>query len=108
MRKLLIVLLLAAGAAQANGDYPNCKDKVEIATQNRLFKSMGVTARGVEVVVDVRVWAGAPYTTKIGMVSAISCVITKGAKGKEARVVIRSDMTNRILGEGPPSAFHVK
>lgn len=102
----LILACLVASPALAERSWPECRDKVKTAADEGIFTTIDVTSRGVEVGVDPGVWRRVDYSTKMGMVWALSCLMTKGGD-EQARIVILNDRNHHVMGEGYPGNFEV-
>lgn len=103
---LAVVSGFCATGAMA-GEFPECQEKVQMAAEEGIFTTIEVTSRGVEVGTDPGTWRRVDYGTKIGMVRALSCMITEGSEDEQARIVILNSKNHKVMGEGPPGAFEV-
>lgn len=101
-----IALTAICSTAAAERSWPQCKAKITQAAEAGIFTTMDVTNRGLEVGVDPDVWRRVEYSTKMGMVWALSCLITKGGD-EQTRIVILNNRNHHVMGEGYPANFEV-
>lgn len=85
-----------------------CRKKLEEAAKQRIIRDMGVSGGGAEIVVDGDVWRQVDYTTKIGLVKTVSCLLLEGDTNNQIPVTVRDHRTNKILGEGYPGNYSIK
>lgn len=75
-----------------------CRQKLVKAAQAGVIHDLGVKPSGVQMVVDSGTWRSVDFSVKTEMVRTVVCLIVEGDSSKSARVEVRDNLTNRVIG----------
>lgn len=94
-------MLLTASSAHAAPDQAKadaCRAKLAKAAAAGVISDLGVKPGTVTMVVDRGAWRSVDFSTKTEMVRTVVCLVTGGDDAKTARVEVRDNMDNQVVG----------